>query len=384
MAQYSLDFKPTTDYRVYAQPSPTGFFGLSHLRAFGAGAVDPYAQAQVEQPLILDFSLVKVWDIAALLWLVIALQHYRQAGVSFRLKLPEGDPEKHKTSDRDEYDKSADYLRRWAFRNALLNLSPDPETLLVPEQQAYFSPPEPRRFYKERSQADETGVLQSLISRRLVHIRNLAGPPRSGKSSISNDRITECIADFQSARMGDILHVQCGINKRDADLFAEHLLTEALLNVREHPNASIGLIALSTLGAVNQLVLAVADNGDSIPSTIFPAYCADHLEMVNRGSVRYNKDLLAPAQRAELIHYATQPGVTRKIPFLDKSKQIGMGLTYIREDTVNTFKGRLRIVADNVIVTYEPDSSDPFTWREWGHSWKGNLLRITIPLSPST
>ena len=115
-------------------------------------------------------------------------------------------------------------MRRWGFQNALLNLSAEPAALLVPEQRDFFAEGQPRRFYLERPQVDDVGLLQSLISRRLVHIRNLAEPTQHGPSVISADRITETIAAFQSARMGDILHAQCGIPKRDADLFAEHLL----------------------------------------------------------------------------------------------------------------------------------------------------------------
>jgi hypothetical protein len=377
MGQHQFEFEATPSYSIFAQPEKSGFFGLTRLQAFAANALDPYIGARVDAPLILDFSLIKVWDVAALLWLVIALHHYRQAGLPFLLRLPEGDPSKHTEDEVDAFDRSADYLRRWGFQNALLNLSPEPATLLVPEQRNFFETGQPRRFYLERAETREFGLLQSLISRRLVHIRNLAEPIRLGPSVISDVRITECIAAFQSARMGDILNAQCGIPKRDADLFADHLLTEALLNMREHPKASIGMIAISLMGRSNELVLAVADNGESIPSTIFPAFSRSAGSDMD--GVQYERSALTAERLAAITNYATHPGVTSKPA--SQAQESGMGLTYIKNDTVEKFHGKLRIVTEGVLVRYEGPTAENWDHDEWKHPWTGNLLRIAIPLN---
>jgi len=213
-----------------------------------------------------------------------------------------------------------------------------------------------------------------LLSRRLVHIRNLSEPTQVGPSAISDSRITECIANFQSARIGDILHVQCGIPKREADLFADHLLTEALQNVREHPRATIGMIAISIMGNTNELILSIVDNGDSIPQTIYPVYMGSHAD-----DIEYERENLDLDQRAQIADYATRPGVTRKRGTEAQRPEVGMGLAYIKDDTVKTFKGKLRIITDSVALKYAALSvPDPYS--AWEHSWRGNLLRIAIPL----
>lgn len=359
---------------LLAEPEPYGFFGLSNLRCLTQGLLEPHCRAKTSDTLVLDFSQVRVWDVSALLWLVIALHHYRQKGLQFLLRLPEGRagmPSKL----RDDLDKSADFLRRWRFDNALANLDPQPEDLLVPEQRTYFSTGEPLKFYAEQKvENPRSHLLESLISRRLVNIRNLSDPLAFGSTSISNTRITECIVAFQSERIGDILSVQCGVDKRNADLFSEHLLTEALLNVREHPRATIGMISIAIMGNTRELILCVADNGDPIPETIYPVYAQDPLKKLNlEGS-----DQLPLGIRADLIDYATQPGITRKTG--EEAKDAGMGLTYIREDTVKTFKGKLTIISGNTMIKYDAKRPDDRDCEEWEHSWRGNLLRIAIPL----
>ena len=83
----------------------------------------------------MDFSGVRVWDIAALLWLVVGLDHYRRhLGISFKLSLPEGRTGMS-ADDREAFDRSADYLRRWRFDRALRNIDVDVSRLLVREQE---------------------------------------------------------------------------------------------------------------------------------------------------------------------------------------------------------------------------------------------------------
>lgn len=333
MTQPQFDFARSHPYTLVASPNRSGFFGLSDLQRFTSSAVQPYADAPLEQPLVLDFSHIKVWDISALLWLVVALHHYRQHGMPFLLRLPAGDPSMS-PSDVDAFNKSADFLRRWRFDDALRNLTPEPATLLVPEQHDFFSNGQPRHFYRDQTVLDGSGVLQSLLSRRLVHIRNLADPAQMGQSAISDNLITNCIADFQSARIGDILRVQCGIEKRYADLFADHLLTEALQNVREHPNATIGMIAISIMGRTNELVLSVVDNGTSIPHTIYLTYRRSNGIADERP---YNREHLEMEEIARITDYATKAGVTSKSGAETEKPDVGMGLAYIREDTIKVF-----------------------------------------------
>jgi hypothetical protein len=139
-----------------------------------------------------------MWDIAAVLWLVVALDHYRRnAGMSIRLRLQEGRSAMSER-DRHDFDKSADFLRRWRFDRGLQNIDADVSNILVPEQRGYFDPPDPRRFYLAAREPDESGLLQSLMSRRLTEIRCLSDPSFTGSNPISPERISQCIREFQA------------------------------------------------------------------------------------------------------------------------------------------------------------------------------------------
>jgi len=359
---------------VYAH-TKNGFFGLSQLETFVNLNLEPYAKSKSQETLTLDFATVRVWDIAALLWMIVALDHYRrEAAVSFILRLPDGSPGMA-VDDKDAFDKSADYLRRWRFDKGLKNIVADVSSLLVREQKDYFDPPEPRRFYKPSTISGESGLLQSLMSRRLTEIRCLSDPSFSGSDPISPGKISQCIKDFQAERIGDILSAQCGIDKRTADLFADHILTEALLNVQEHPNATIGMVAISLMGRTGELLLSVVDNGDSIPQTIYPRYLRD----TGGPIAEYDRDALSNEERGKIAHHATKRGVTRKL--VVESEKAGMGLTYIREDSVNTFHGKLTIITDRVRNTYVGNSEKEPETSQWSHEWRGNLLRIAIPVA---
>lgn len=355
------------------RPNSAGFFGLSELREFNQNLIEPFASRFPTETAILDFSEVRVWDIAALLWLSVGLHYYkRQVGLSFLLRLPDG-KSSASPSSRDALDRSADYLRRWRFDRALQNIDPDVNKLLVPEQQDYFRGP--RRYFLAATAQTEEGLLQSLISRKLAEIRHLSDPTFTGSTPISPERITQCIKEFQAERIGDILTAQCQIEKRTADLFSDHLLTEALLNVKEHPNASIGMVAISTLGNGRKLVICVVDNGSSIPQTIFQAYAQQPSSATS--PAHYDRQQTPLSERARIADFATKEGVTRKTG--PEAEDAGMGLTYIKRDSVNTFGGQLMILTDSLRLTYESDAEAPPAAEEWPHAWPGNLLRISIP-----
>jgi len=324
-------------FSVFARPAKFGYFGREHLQSFARDCLELYANSG-GSPIILDFSLVKVWDIGALLWLSVGLHHYRhQRGLKFLLKLPDA-KKWEEGAEPEAFRRSADYLRRWEFNTALENIDADVDALLVPEQRGFFKGG-PRKYYLESTIEDESNVLQSLISRRLVQVRNLTDPAFTGSAQISPTRISQCVKDFQTSRIGDILATQCQIAKRDADIFSDHLVTEALMNVLEHPNATIGLVSISVMGNTNELILAVADNGDSMAETILDRFNSDN------GDNLKGKRLadLSSAQAASLVDFATKPGISRKPQ--SGERQFGMGLSYIKEDTVGGFGGRLQILS---------------------------------------
>jgi hypothetical protein len=356
------------------KPGGKGFFGLTELEKFVSTVLEPAALADQNGGFTLDFSKVRVWDVSVLLWLIVGLNHYKfNSGLDFRLRLPEVTldmlPEEKMATER-----CADYLRRWRFDRALQNLDPDPSCLLVESQSDYFKGTAPRKYYVSTNrETTEHGILQSLISRSLAEIKNLADAEFSGTVPISPERVAKCIRDFQSERIGDILFAQCGIPKENADLFSDHLLTEALLNVKEHPDASIAMVAISIMGTTGELVLCVVDNGMSIPQTLWPRYTSDH----SLSDSDYSSVSLGVENKAAIINYATQAGVTSKES--NNPSEFGMGLTYIKNDTVRTFGGKLTIISDSTFVKYENDEKNVSEKHEWRAPWKGNLIRIAIP-----
>jgi hypothetical protein len=355
-------------YSLIAIPDRNGFFGLRQLQKFTETIIEPYALNDTVNLFVLDFSLVKVWDISAVLWLIVGLHHYRQQGFRFLLRLPEGKPSMP-PSERDDFDQSGDFLRRWRFDKGILNLHPNPDALLISEQRGYFSNG-PKRFYLER-RVNIKGVLEALISQRLVEIKNLSDIHTLGPKSISDRIIAECIASFQAARIGDILSAQCEIEKRKADLFADHLLSESLMNVKEHPEATIGMMAISVMGAGNELILAVVDNGCPISETIYSTYAGFDIE--------YPGNSLELEERAKITDFATQKGISRKPSKGDE--EVGMGLFYIKNDTLDTFGGNFRILTNSLRLKYEGASNNEPKKESWPFSWRGNLLRIAIPIT---
>lgn len=368
-----------------ARPNRSGYFALSSLQAFISSELEPYNQKECETPVILDFTHIRMWDIAALLWLVVALHHYQHnTSLNFSLCLP-GSEYADCADFLDDYDRSGDFLRRWRFDLALANIVRNPKTLLVPEQEDYFDEDgEPRRFYKVSKRADERGLLHKLVSRSLVEIKNLANINSDGQAAVTSERITDCVTSFQSERMGDVLHSQCGIDKRKSDLFADHLFTEAVVNVYDHPQATIGMVAISVSVPTNELILAVVDNGLSIPETLWSRYYHDHKHdnsLISHLSELYDPKTVPSEVKAKVTAYATIAGVTSKSTCEATGDKIpGMGLTYIKEDAIDEFGGKVRILTDSVCLRFSGSSKNEPEADAWPHPWQGNLLRISIPL----
>lgn len=370
---------------LVVQPSASGFLGLSELRLFAAEQLEPRCCEARDLEQVVDFSAVRVWDIAAVLWLTVALHHYtHHYGLRFRLRLPEG-RDGEPLSAREDFDRSADFLRRWRFDAALRNIVADVNDILVPEQRSYFRPDgKPRRYYKPRYVHGPRGLLETLLSRSLVQIRNLTEYEGTGSRRVSSGKITATIDEFAAERVGDILLSQCGIDIRTGDLFAVHLIGEALMNVLEHPDATIAMMAISVLGTTKELIVAVVDNGRPIPSTIYPRFHEDHAQRGTLPSAapgEYVDGALPLELRAAVTNYAMQPGISRKEQSPDPNDEVGMGLAYIRQDTIDAFGGKLRVLTDGHISIFEGTSQAEPIVEEWGHLWSGNLLRISIPLA---
>ncbi len=380
----------------------SGFFGLTQLSFFAGKQITPLFNEKIDKDqqttYILDFSDVKVWDISAILWLIIGLHFYKKSGVSFKLRLP--DPKNGTTSrEIDEFQQSADYLRRWRFDLGLNNIVSDISSLLVESQYDYFVSTN-QKYYKS-SNIKRDGLTEQLVSRRLAHIWNLSNVNYPGIRSVDENLIADCIKSFERSTIEDILVNQCAIEKLKASQFSGHLVLESLLNVLEHPDATIGMLSISKMGNSNELILAIADNGKSIPSTIYKVFLEfakkERIKFIfpieklpdiySRNLILAEKDLGADDSMntknakaiSNIIDFATSPGITRMyFSDPDNFKKRGWGLTYIKEDTLETFKGNLFIISDGVKLVYR-GGKNGYEDSPYDCPWEGNLIRISIP-----
>ena len=380
-----------------------GFFGLSELHKFFTTDVETTFESKSNCQLVLDFSDVIYWDISALLWMVIALHHFQQRSSSesknlhFKLRLPQPATDAtdiHQLSNRDrDLLKSADYLRRWRFVEALRNLADDPEELLVASQKGYFDI-EPRYYYP-RMVAGPSGLIEQLISVRLVEIRNLVDFSIAPQSrQIRRELVETRLREFIDRAVAPIFSNQCGIDMDVANMFVTHLLLEGLSNALQHPNATIGMFSISRIGP-DKLVLVIVDNGESLCKTIYEHYRRSQGNKVSQLPFTYPGRQLDATIRRDLVVHATQEGVSRKWlsseadwqelalnPVMKRQVEIGVGLTHIRDATVGDFKGNLVIATEGVSVifnTISKNSQRECEFQVFDFPWHGNLLRIQIP-----
>lgn len=369
-----------------------GFFGLNELNGFFTEILEKIIKEDVSPTFVLDFSNIKVWDISALLWLIVALYYYgKSKEFKYFLKLPES------TSGMTEYeaanfDRSADYLRRWRFDSALCNLDPDVKQLLVPEQSNYFSNGGPQKYYTSKQIVGQDGHLQQLLSLRLVEIVNFAD---SEKKIVIKDKISNYFEMTKSVDICEVITNILDVEKDSAKFFSKYLLFESLSNVLEHPNASIGMVSMSMLS--NDLILVIADNGDEIPATIYPHFLNIKEDTYNLQidlPYVYPRRKFNPELRAQILSHATQPGVSRNL-FSDYSdpnnifepRRLGLGLTLLRNHTTgkDNFRGELTILSEGVGVKYnQPTNGNKRgfkSFRNLDYPWKGNLLRIRLPVA---
>jgi hypothetical protein len=366
-------------FPLYAPVTKDGWFNLDALNQFCESQLDQIVEREFCKndkniTYLLEFQAVRMWDISALLWLSIALQYYRKQGLRFKIHLPDV------KGDLDEYQyksaaKSADFLRRWNFDIALSHID-KLDRVLVPEQVEYFENNKLLHYRESDQVYSIDGKFEKPLTNKLLSIRDLSTfADEPGQGIISGKKIEDCIVEFHDINVGNILFNQCGLSKEDTESFADHLVGESLLNMKQHPDATSGFLAISRLGSSDKLILVVVDNGESIQSTITDVYNEKNGKNINKKVLPEGVDWEV---RADMLHFATQPFVSSKPT--TPGIEIGMGLTYIKEDTVDNFKGDFTIISESVIATYKEDSKRHPCISSWNHKWKGNLLRISIPI----
>lgn len=385
-------------------PSKYGFFGLNELYSYFKEKIGPHYTANDNIDVILDFSNVIYWDISALLWMVIAFDHFQKKSIKeskkfqFKFLFPQPSNKTDNIKNMSKKDKdllrSADYLRRWKFFDVLNNLVDNPEICFVDEQKSYINC-EPLQYFK-KGKSGLGGLFDELISINLVEIRNLVDfrIPQNERV-IKKEKVKYCLDEFIDKAVGPILSNKCEIDKDIANMFVTHLLWESLANSLQHPNATIGMFSISKIGN-EHLVLAVADNGDPIPETIYEHYLLNCEGREGRMPLNYQRRKFSKELREKIITHATKEGVTRK-RFMTKDElenlemrkdkrrglEMGMGLTYIRDTATDDFNGNLIVATDGISVRYTTTSKNIDTEpesRDFDFIWPGNLIRIQLPL----
>lgn len=391
------------EHLILTAKTDRGFFGLNELHDFFVKRLDSAIMQHSVKSIILDLSSVSMWDVSALLWMSIAFEYYlkiskkKEYSINLRLQLPES--KGMVGQQRVDFQKSADFLRRWGFAKVLCNMADTADDLLIDEQKGYFE--QECEFYLP-NEVEQDGILQELMSLQLAEIRNLCNV-----NGVSIELVNKVKLEFTAARFGDVLHNQCGFSKDVGSQFSNQILNEGIRNVKEHPHASMGMVALGSLGRAKRLVLAVVDNGDPIPKTIYKQY----LGTIKKKDPEQAKTLPATLPDApqlsstlayKLIVHATEPGVTRKsngdedesdqilLPFeTDDTAQEhtpGYGLTYIRDDSTHPrtgFGGELIIASGGISVRFSRSlESEELSINEknYGFPWPGNLIRVSIPI----
>lgn len=368
---------------------------------------------------VLDFSNIVFWELPAVLWLVVATDHYKQIGLpenvflpNFRIKIvlpkPNIEDEQFDELTKEEISKldwdllkSADFLRRWKIKDALKNLSDDhkndPLEILFDDQKEYFLK-KPYKFYKAtRIQKDIKSLSSELLSLNLVEIRNLVDFKRENRK-IERHEIERLIDTFVTRAVCPVLINNCDISDKIANKFITHLLAEGIENAFLHPNASIGMFSISRDKINQTLTLVIADNGDPIPKTIYPHYfLVKQKEGGNESLVEdYNADNLSNQTLGEIVIHATKEGVSRigldKVKGLDFEEAIeylksipkrGEGLTHIRNCTTKDFGGTLKIETEGLNTKCTTDSSEDSTGVSFlnrGIRLPGNLVEIELLL----
>jgi len=364
-------------FPIHAPVSKDGWFDLKSLQTLCLASLEPLVKRNREKKTsevvyMLDFQAVRNWDISVMLWLTLALQYYRDQGIIFKIRLPsiEGNLDQYQYKDAV---KSSEYLRRWKFDTALAHVG-RLEHLMIPEQRDYFKNDTYHYYGEGKIEYFYEGEKVKPQTNRLLSIRDLStysGGPIRGE--ISDKLIDDCIVDFHAPSVGNILSNLCGLPSGLTEAFADHLVGESLQNMRQHPNATSGFLSISKLRNRNSLILAVVDNGDSIQKTILDVYNRINSKKINIDNVKPEDWKIL----ADILDFATQPLISSKTP--EQGEEIGMGLTYIKEDAVDNFKGSLTIISNSVLATYSGKSSNKPSLLPWRHNWPGNFLRIEIP-----
>jgi ABC-type transporter Mla MlaB component len=327
------------------------------------------AETNLLKNFILDLSETSWVEIASITFLLCFLNKLKRNGINVRIVLPEDNLSLFE--NRDTAKKVRDFLFRWKFYDCLqLYVDPLLENLfysnqmhLLKEAQVFYTP-------AHLSRADD--MFTQLLSNGLLELTPLT-EIRGGQSSISADIINSRIELLtKSALIKTILKNAIGLSDAGAEAFGKTLICESLKNVYEHPEATVGIIGMAKDIGGKWFLIAVADNGVTIPETIKKTFISD-----KKIQALGDKDLLAIAcEDHTLIEYATRENVTSKphLPGINR----GMGLHFLKTKSIE-LGGYLAIRSGSARVKFLKKDSAIDCQLEDVPRQDGNLITIYLP-----
>jgi hypothetical protein len=346
-----------------------GYLGLNEVETIVGSKIISLE----EKDIIVNLSEVNMIDVAGLLLLLVWLQSFRNKGWNIRFKLP----------DITKQRKVRDFLVKWRFDRALLYTFNDDLTRLIDaDQMNYFD--EPLKFYTDAGLYEEYGELAVLKSHNLLEIIPLTELTQEGNSRVSKAKINSIADSLSLQAVTPIIQAAVGASANWSMRFGKNLVYQALLNVFEHPDATVAFIAIAKKPNFKensaQLVISVADNGLTISDTIHKAYLSDS----NISAIHKIEDDSLESQykmNSNKIVYATRKYTSSK-PLNHPDPDRGMGLYYLKTMT-SEVNGETIIRCRNTSVRFKADEKGHLTRsypRRVEQLEKGNIIRITIPI----
>ncbi|MEW8523844.1 MAG: STAS domain-containing protein [Candidatus Thiodiazotropha endolucinida] len=324
----------------------------------------------------IDMTDVEWIDVGALLLLLVWIRMLKNERRDINLRLPNFNSQR----------KARDFLKKWNFERALQEaLKTDIANVLEPDQISYFEAP--LEFYTDSKISEEYGPLKILKSRNLLEIVPLTSLSDDGNEFVSKEKINQIADSLALESVVPIIQSSIQCSREWAERFGSVLIYQALLNTFEHPNANMGFLSIAKKPnppgiAGGRLVIAVADNGETISSTIADAYSIDERARTHLQKIDSKDDSDSYKLHSNRVVYATWKETSRKPP--EENPQRGMGLFYLRNLT-SEVGGEVIIRCENSSVKFrskhnpiegKPDNSP----RQVPHLSRGNIIRISIPL----
>ncbi len=313
--------------------------------------------------IFLDFHDTSWFDVASLAFLLCVLSNLRSEGADISLRLP----------DFNRHRKTRDFLTRWNLKSALLHsLDSELSNVLESDQLSYFD--EDLKYYTPSQMIDNYRELTVLSSLNLLEFTHLTELMEDGNYSVSFRKVGQVTNRACARVLYSALENCIGAPREWAENFGQVLIHQALLNAFEHPDANVAFIVMARQGT--NLVLAISDNGQTIPTTIEGSYA--EYEQKNRDATKslsgYNRDV-------NKIVYATFRGTSRK-PLELENPERGMGLYYLKQLSTQV-GGRFRIRTSEASVEFHRDPATGGIVSQPERAKKlerGNLLKFYFPL----